>query len=122
MLFHSLYEVSIGQWDSFLKNDIRGTCLNGRDKKISGEGGEVTVDDAMSKATLICFSDASFANLKYSGSQGGLLVFLEGSDRRYMILACQSQKLNRVVKSTLTAENLVSQEAVAIAYEKKVFY
>ena len=33
---------------------------------------------------------APFANLKCDGSQGGLLVFLEASDRRYMLLTWQS--------------------------------
>ena len=42
------------------------------------------------KVALICFSDSSFVNLKCGGSQGGLLVFLEGSDRRYMLLDWQS--------------------------------
>ena len=73
------------------------------------------IDDT-SKVTLICFSDASFANLKCGGSQGGLLVFLEGSDRRNMLLAWQSQKLNWVVKSTLTAETLALQEVIEVAY------
>ena len=66
--------------------------------------------------TLICFSDASFANVKCGGSQGGLLVFLEGSDRRNMLLAWQSRKLKQVVKSTLTAETLALQELIEVAY------
>ena len=41
--------------------------------------------DDISKAALICFNDTSFANLKC-----GLFVFLEVSDRRYMLLAWQS--------------------------------
>ena len=48
--------------------------------------------DNISKAALICLSDALFTNLKYSGSQVVLLVFLEGCDRRYMLLAWQSRK------------------------------
>ena len=69
----------------------------------------------ISKAALICFSDASFANLKCGGSQGGMLVFLEGSDR-FMLLAWQSQELKRVVKSTLTVETLALQEVIEVAY------
>ena len=49
--------------------------------------------DDISKVALICFSDASFANLKCGDSQDGLLVFLEGSDKRYMLLAWQLRKL-----------------------------
>ena len=72
--------------------------------------------DNMSKVALICFSDASFANLKCGGSQGGLLVFLEGNDRKYMLLAWQSRKLKRIVKSTLTAETLALEEVIEVAY------
>ena len=39
----------------------------------------------LQKALLVCFSDASFANLKCGGSQGGLLVFLEGRNGKYVI-------------------------------------
>ena len=41
----------------------------------------------LQNASLVCFSDASFANLKCSGSQGGLLVFLQGRNGKYMLLA-----------------------------------
>ena len=43
--------------------------------------------DDIQKAALICFKDASFANLKCGGSQGGLLVFLEGNDGEFALLA-----------------------------------
>ena len=69
----------------------------------------------ISKVALICFSDVSFANLKCGGSQGGMLVFLEGSDR-FMLLAWQSQELKRVVKSTLTVETLALHEVIEVAY------
>ena len=72
--------------------------------------------DNISKVALICFSDASFANLKCGGSQGGPLVFLEGNDRKYMLLAWQSRKLKRIVKSTLTAETLALEEVIEVAY------
>ena len=72
--------------------------------------------DNISKVALICFSDASFANLKCGGSQGEPLVFLEGNDRKYMLLAWQSRKLKRIVKSTLTAETLALEEVIEVAY------
>ena len=71
--------------------------------------------DNLCRSSLICFSDVSFANLKRSGSQGGLIIFLEGPDENYMPLAWQSRKLKRVVKSTLTAETLALQEAIELA-------
>ena len=39
----------------------------------------------LKNASLVCFSDASFANLKCSGSQGGLLVFLQGRNGKYVV-------------------------------------
>ena len=45
--------------------------------------------DNLCRSSLICFSDASFANLKCIGSQGGLKMFLEGPDEDYMPLAWQ---------------------------------
>ena len=71
---------------------------------------------SFTKIALICFSDASFANVKCGDSQDELLVFLEGSDGRYMLLDRQSRKLKRVVKSTLTAETLALQEVIEVAY------
>ena len=56
--------------------------------------------DNISKATLICFSDVSFAKLKCDGSKDGLPVFADGNDRRYILLAWQSKKLKLVIKST----------------------
>ena len=41
---------------------------------------------SFTKIALICFSDASFANVKCGDSQDELLVFSEGSDGRYMLL------------------------------------
>ena len=38
---------------------------------------------------LICFSDASFANLKCGGSQGGTILLIKGSNGKYMPLAWQ---------------------------------
>ena len=44
------------------------------------------------------------------------LLFLEGSDRRYILLTWLSRKLKWVVKSTLTAETLALQEVTEVAY------
>ena len=43
-------------------------------------------------------------------------MFLEGNDRKYMLLAWQSRKLKRIVKSTLTAETLALEEVIEVAY------
>ena len=55
---------------------------------------------------IVAYSDASFANLKDGGSQGGYIIFLVGSNNNYMPIAWQSRRIKRVVKSTLAAETL----------------
>ena len=64
----------------------------------------------LQNASLDCFSNASFENLECGGSQDGLLVFLQGRNEKYKLLAWQSRKLKRVVKSILTAETLALQQ------------
>ena len=76
--------------------------------------------ESIESAALICFSDASFGNLKCGGSQGGMILFIEESDGIYMPLSCQSRKLRRVVKSTLTAETLALQEVIEVAFVVKI--
>ena len=73
--------------------------------------------EVIESAALICFSDASFGNLKCRGSQGRMMI--EGSNGKYMILTWQSRKLRRVVKSTLTAETLALQEVIEVAFLTK---
>ena len=51
-------------------------------------------------------------NASCSASQGGLLVFLQGRKGKCMLLAWQSRKLKRVLKSTLTAETLALQQVI----------
>lgn len=63
---------------------------------------------------LECFSDASFANLVGSGSQGGFIIFLRGEDERCPIY-WQSKRIRRVVKSTLSAEALALLDCLEAA-------
>ena len=60
---------------------------------------------------LVAFSDASFANLPGEGSQGGMLVFLVDHRGKYVLLAWQSHRIQRVVNSTLSAECLAVVDA-----------
>ena len=76
----------------------------------------------LQNASLVCFSNASSANLKCSGSQVGLLVFLQGRNGKYILLAWQTRKLTRVVKSTLSAEILALQEAIEAAIMIKTMF
>ena len=67
---------------------------------------------------LVGFSDASFANLRDGGSQGGYIIFVVGDNKKYMPIAWQSRRIRRVVKSTLAAETL----AMVDLAEACVFY
>ena len=72
--------------------------------------------EAIKSAALICFSETSFGHLKCCGSQGGMVVFIEGSNGKYMPLTWQSRKLRRIIKNTLTAETLALQEVLEVAF------
>ena len=72
--------------------------------------------EAIKSAALICFSETSFGHLKCGGSQGGMVVFIEGSNGKYMPLTWQSRKLRRIVKNTLTAETWALQEVLEVAF------
>ena len=76
----------------------------------------------LQNASLVCFSDASFANLKCGGSYGRLLVFLQGRNGKYMLLTWQSRKLKGVVKSTFIAETLALQEAIKASIMIKTMF
>ena len=64
---------------------------------------------------IMCSSDASFANLKNGSSHGGFIIFLCGSGK-YAPIAWKSNKLKRVVKSTLSAETLALEEALESSF------
>ena len=66
----------------------------------------------ISEAQIICFSDASFANLPGSCSQGGYIIFLKGKNGNHAPLAWKSKKIKRVVKSTLSAETMALLDGV----------
>ena len=61
--------------------------------------------------SIMCYSDASFANLPDGGSQGGFIIFLMSSDCILCPIYWQSRKVRRVVKSTLAAETLALLDA-----------
>ena len=54
---------------------------------------------------ILCFSDASYANLPKEGSQGGNIIFLTDGTRSAP-LQWSSNRIKRVVRSTLAAETL----------------
>ena len=74
----------------------------------------------LNEAQIVCFSDASFANLPASCSQGGYIIFLLGKNGKYAPLAWKSKKIKRVVKSTLSAETMALLDGVENCYLLKV--
>ena len=60
---------------------------------------------------IVCFCDASFANLEGRGSQGGHIIFVTDRCGNYCLIGWQSNKIKRVVSSTLSAECLAAVEA-----------
>ena len=58
-----------------------------------------------------CYSDASYANLRDGGSQGGYLIFVSDEQNNRSLVSWQSRRVRRVVKSTLAAEALALLDA-----------
>ena len=58
------------------------------------------------KSFIAGFSDASFGKLHNGGSQWGDILFLVDDEMRAAVLSCSSNRLKRVVRSTLSAETL----------------
>ena len=71
--------------------------------------------ESLDLCSIECYSDASFANLPGSGSQGGLIIFIMDSVGRKCPIYWQSRKIRRVVKSTLAAETLALVDCVYAA-------
>ena len=64
---------------------------------------------------LQVYTDASYGNLKDSGSQGGHIIFLTDGKRSCPI-SWSSRKVRRLVKSTLAAETLALVDGCESAY------
>ena len=67
--------------------------------------------DKFNTCKIVIFADASFGNLISGGSQGGYLIFLVAENGQNCLIAWQSKRIRRVVKSTLAAECLTAVEA-----------
>ena len=73
----------------------------------------------LEQCSIICFSDASFANLKGNASQGGFIIFLYRNENLFSPIAWKSLKIKRVVKSTLAAETLALEQALEMCFMMK---
>ena len=73
----------------------------------------------LSSCRLMCYADASWANLSDGGSQGAMLLTLEDGNGNICPLHWQTKKIRRIVKSTLAAETLAlldcAEEALHMA-------
>lgn len=65
----------------------------------------------LSSCRIVGFTDSSFANLPDRGSQGGYLIFICDMNGVYSLIAWQSRRIKRVVKSSKAAECLAAVEA-----------
>jgi hypothetical protein len=63
---------------------------------------------------IVCFSDASWANLKQGCSQGGFIIGLSDPRENHIVgwIDYKSHKLRRVARSSATAETIALTEAV----------
>ena len=65
---------------------------------------------------IIAFSDSSFNNLNNGNSQGAYIVFMSDINNSCCPISWSSNKVKRVVRSTLAAETLAFTEAADSAY------
>ena len=73
--------------------------------------------------TLVCYSDASFANLPSGASQGAYVIFLCDAAGNANLVSWQSKKLKRVCNSTLSSECLAAVDAINAAFLfREMFY
>ena len=65
---------------------------------------------------IVCYSDASFANLRNASSQGGYIVFLYKDEKKFAAISWKSKKIQRVVKNTLAVETLALVETLEACF------
>ena len=65
---------------------------------------------------LSAFCDASFANLKDGGSQGGVIIFITDQHNNASPIYWTSRKMRRVCRSTISAETMALLEATETSF------
>ena len=113
-------EVSVSIKDATI-NDLKQANKYIRKAKSESSGITIVNLENIALCSIICFSDASFANLKGSSSQGGYIIFLYRNEKSFSPIAWKSCKLKRVVKSTLAAETLALEQALETCFMMKSF-
>ena len=86
------------QHDAFKANKIV--------RKLKSDDAKIVYNDIgkICDAEIICYSDASYGNLKGGASQGAQIVFLKGINGNFSPVTWRSRKLKRIAKSTMAAE------------------
>jgi len=85
-------------------------------KQLKSDDVKIFFHDLKEIQELVCYSDASYASLPGGASQGAYILFLKGSNGKYVPIAWKSNKIRRTVKSTLAAESLAMQEGADHSY------
>ena len=75
---------------------------------------------ALSSVHLRVYSDASFNNLPDGGSQEGFLVLISDSSNKCSPISWASNRIKRVVRSTLAAETLALNDGCDTAFFAKL--
>ena len=70
----------------------------------------------LNELTIKVFTDASFNNIEGGQSQGGYIVFLTDQSNRSSPICWSSNRVRRVVRSTLAAETLASADGSDTAH------
>ena len=71
---------------------------------------------SIEECMIVCYSDASFANLRNASSQGGYIMFLFKDENKFAPISWKSKKIQRVVKCTFAAETLAIVEALEMCF------
>ena len=86
-------------------------------KFVKSSPGYITIPKLdMSSLAIAAYSDSSFNNLPNGNSQGAFVVFLTDTHNKSCPVSWSSNKVKRVVRSTLAAETLAFTEAADTAF------
>ena len=115
------FSYDVSDLSSMLKQE-NVECLKQANRVVKKKKSHINIPDLgnLKHLKIVAYSDASFGNLTDGSSQGGYIIFLVGSNDKYMPIAWQSKCVRRVVKSTLAAEILamVDMAKACIFYRK----
>ena len=75
---------------------------------------------SIEECMIVCYSDASFANLRNASTQERYIMFSFKDEKKFAPISSKSKKIQRVVKSTLAAETLALVEALEVCFMIRV--